>query len=531
MKKLLALLAAALIALSACSAPQPADGDEPAPAPADPAMTGAVPNGGKDTLPEAQSDEQAPETIDDSDVSGERISFHNSEYYTRDAVIARGEYTAGSFTASEQWAMSYAMDAYPGYFVTSCRFVSGFVAPDGLFDAGLGGGFATWRLSLAEEGGESFDFDVQTAFFEEGMKIYLSGILCGKDIFASRPAAYAYLRQDSRFAARMKQFPTVAVPADMISLDAAALLGLEHYAEIAMLDGTHAAALEVLDYGYGENAAPAFRLYIFDCVSGEISAEKEYGDMYYQSLSAADGAAVLRFSGEDGGDIEITVSADGAEQRRTLSGEREYALSEGQNILERGGSLYLSDRQSGELTLLLKGVQSDGEDGEACRFYARLDDARFVYYIQGWEWSCGTGVYDTASGKSFLIAVDAADFFGRYPVKLAGTLLFTDTGGYDASELAVTDLETMQTRPLGLKNIGQEGFHCAVSDDGGSVAVYCETGGIGRLEIYSADSSALLKSWSFDLRAAYFQALSFAGGRAALVLHRYDTDSEWIYFL
>lgn len=65
--------------------------------------------------------------------------------------------------------------------------------------------------------------------------------------------------------------------------------------------------------------------------------------------------------------------------------------------------------------------------------YMPLDDHRFVYYVSGWEWNAGYGVYDLQTHTDHRIT-GRGDFFGMAGDALIGTTLKADANTYTTSQ-------------------------------------------------------------------------------------------------
>ena len=139
------------------------------------------------------------------------------EYYDRTAIIARNEWIEGSFLQTSQWAQEYASLEYPG---SECQltFDSGYEVPSEMLPVGLTAGVTTWRADIQTGGSETSQL-VQIFHFQKEGRQCFSGLLAGDDRLTTRPAGYAYLALDTRFAGEFRALPDITAPEGTLTLD------------------------------------------------------------------------------------------------------------------------------------------------------------------------------------------------------------------------------------------------------------------------------------------------------------------------
>ena len=137
------------------------------------------------------------------------------EPYSRAGIAAANLVMNRDFAETIQFARDYLAYTYPD-FEADCQWVSGYGAPDAMFDSEyyrdtLSGRVFNYTATLTRAG-ETRTVPVQIAFFEKGRWQYLSAVLEDEAITTTRPEGYALLRQDGRFVHRMRDFGILALP-------------------------------------------------------------------------------------------------------------------------------------------------------------------------------------------------------------------------------------------------------------------------------------------------------------------------------
>jgi len=135
-------------------------------------------------------------------------------YFSREEIIARNESRPADLDDIVAWAEEYILHAYPGaVWKNDLSLQNGFAAPDSLFtDSTLQGFAITYEMEITPRNEETFFLPVQVLAVFEGQTMYLSGLLWEDAVLQTRPEAYDYLRQDSRFADRMQALPEITLP-------------------------------------------------------------------------------------------------------------------------------------------------------------------------------------------------------------------------------------------------------------------------------------------------------------------------------
>jgi len=137
----------------------------------------------------------------------------------------------------------------------------------------------------------------------------------------------------------------------------------------------------------------------------------------------------------------------------------EYIVSNGNKVIEDGENwgIYLLTN-SGEKILLIEGDEdlqvyaTYTDSGEGYKYpyiYKMIDDYRFIYAVQGWEWTWYCGLYDLRIFENY-------PFYsaGQNPILVLENTLFSigdvlyDRCTIDEFKLSKTDLSTMITEML-----------------------------------------------------------------------------------
>jgi len=183
-----------------------------------------------------------------------------------------------------------------------------------------------------------------------------------------------------------------------------------------------------------------------------------------------------------------------------------FAITEDSSILSKNNSLFLKTGDTE--TLLIEGNESEGIEWENVRFYEKINDDRFIYYIGGFEWTAGCGVYDIKEMKDYRF-----DDVARIPLTVAENHLFsignTLYGGYTGIfDLAKTDLTTHKTEKL-LTNIPEQKlkklWNYAMSDDG---KIFAMVFGLTGDDTYDIELFDTTTGESLDTFAAFDYILS-----------------------
>ncbi|MDR3313558.1 MAG: hypothetical protein LBS96_03770 [Oscillospiraceae bacterium] len=99
--------------------------------------------------------------------------------------------------------------------------------------------------------------------------------------------------------------------------------------------------------------------------------------------------------------------------------------------------LYLYNQKTGEEKFLLAGNETYGENGTAPYFWSWIDDTRFLYGMNGWEWTAGCGVFDVQFMKNMPLQYAEAT-----PLLVYDQYLYSVNSYYDWFDGQLTLLKT-----------------------------------------------------------------------------------------
>lgn len=383
--------------------------------------------------------------------------------WDRDDVIDRNLTMEGTWSDTGAWAAEWARDCLPeaGGILPEVEFAEGFILADSCLERGWGAGVSTWRVFFG-----SVEARVQLLHFTEGSTTALSGVFPEGSMITTQAALYAALQLDSRVALRLRAFPENELSPNVseLKLSAHGVVNSQRY--LLAPDGT----LAVLDAVYDGNEG-TWSLYLIDSATGNLVKKEELGVLDYAGMEHA-GDALLVTLGSEGKTEQRVYQTNGSfKPAEPQTGE--YRLPGGRMIIERDGSLYAKNSAGNEEKLLVQGVKTDDERVRDYRFFAAVDEERFVYYGWGYEFPLAGGICNSVTGE--VTSYDIPDEgLVRTPVLYTDGKLFTITADAGTSPVpAVTDVKTGTTRHIVLDRTIEPGqmLSVAFSPDGSRTAV------------------------------------------------------------
>ncbi len=204
------------------------------------------------------------------------------------------------------------------------------------------------------------------------------------------------------------------------------------------------------------------------------------------------------------------------------------------------GSLYIE--QDGKVTLIEQGNTASASDADMqavteCRIFAALDDYRLVYYQQGYEWVNFTAVYDARTGISTKLPL--GENLSRRVIAVSENHVYTVSGEMGAPlQLAVSDLDTMQTEPIFRPESDFSLYYFQFSADGTELATVTENLDENMkvisytVQIYLPLEKRYVFTWEIDAASGYINSLTTdENGNFVLLFHLYETDTQQAFIL
>lgn len=458
------------------------------------------------------------------------------EYYDRTAIIARNEWIEGSFLQTSQWAQEYASLEYPG---SECQltFDSGYEVPSEMLPVGLTAGVTTWRADIQTGGSETSQL-VQIFHFQKEGRQCFSGLLAGDDRLTTRPAGYAYLALDTRFAGEFRALPDITAPEGTLTLDLGTVdlaAGNVTSREVYPLSRDISAVYCRREDGTG--ALAALRL-----ESGEILARQELSGSWDMDSLAGGVLTMTRYDSAGQSDSRLRCALTDTGADITLSNAPaagNYTMVTGV-LREKDSSIYLDE------TCLLRGSEdpenpelplpADPDPTDSLRYeiLADLDGERFLYACFGYEWLERTGVYNTVTGNDLVLESGSALgewLLGWTEETGLGCVLDMDPTDFSRVDLVtgrVTPLDKLQAR-LESEPVSRQ---AAVNENCTRLAVLDEGEDALTLRVFDTKSQECLLEWTVPSGAGYGSVVSLVGeDTAVFTIRRWSTDTGWVYRL
>ena len=383
--------------------------------------------------------------------------------WDRDDVIDRNLTMEGTWSDTGAWAAEWARDCLPetGGILPEVEFAEGFVLESSCLEQGWSAGVSTWRVFFG-----SVEARVQLLHFTEGSTTALSGVFPEGSMITTQAALYDALQLDSRIALRLRAFPENELSPNVTELKLSAHGVVNGQRYLLAPDGT----LAVLDAVYNENQG-TWSLYLIDSATGDLIKKEELGILDYADMEHAGDALLVTLGSADKTEQRVYQTKGGFKPAEPQTGE--YRLPGGRMIIERDGSLYAKNSAGNDEKLLVQGVKTDDERVRNYRFFAAVDEERFIYYGWGYEFPLAGGICNSVTGEvtSYDIPEEQA---ARTPVLYTDGMLFTITADAGISPVpAVTDVKTGTTRHIVLDRTIEPGqmLSVAFSPDGSRTAI------------------------------------------------------------
>ena len=458
------------------------------------------------------------------------------EYYDRTAIIARNEWIEGSFLQTSQWAQEYANLECPG---AECQltFDSGYAVPSEMLPTGLTAGVTTWRADI-QTGGSELSQLVQIFHFQKEGRQCFSGLLAGNDRLTTRPAGYAYLALDTRFAGEFRALPDITAPEGALSLDLGTVdlaSGNVTSREVYPLSWDIAAVYCRREDGTG--VLSALRL-----ESGEVLARQELTGTWDVESLAGGVLTMSRYDSAGQADslLRCTLTGSGADIALSTAPAAGTVTMMTGILREKDSSIYLNE------TCLLRGSEdpenpelplpADPDPTDSLRYaiLGDLDGERFLYACFGYEWLERTGVYNTVTGNDTVL--ESGGELGEWLLGWKGETALGCVMDMEPTDFSRVDLVTGKVTPL--ENIQKRldpdaiSRQTAVSEDCTRLAVLEEGEETLTLRVFDTGSQTCLLEWSLPTGAGYGSGITLSGDNTAFfTIRRWSTDTAWVYRL
>lgn len=458
------------------------------------------------------------------------------DHFGRTAIIGRNQQLEGSFIHTEVWALEYGAQKYPNC-AMEARYVNGYVFPPVMSRDGLSGGVAVWELAITRTDGVVLEpVQVQVFYFQEDQdgssRLWLSGLLAGDRMLKSRPASYAWLALDTRFASRLQTIPEVEAPEG---------------ARAVQFDRWYSDALDQLFYPLNERMTAVLchyanseeqgdRLLLWDMEEDALLLDEQL-EGHWDAAALREGVLTLEQyldMGEGSRVYTLRLTENGPTVERESLQDGQFRVGD-YLLLWRDASILLGEE------VLLQGSRPEEEEeiGETVyyNFHQALDEHRFLYSRAGWEWIEYYGIYDLESRTTHPILGEESRFgYTVLQVSADGKralACYADEAGYWSP--ALVDLETYGRQELSV------GFQTAEEAVNGQLTAsasldrlaVCDLGedGVYRIRVFDTISGAELFAWDIpENRVADMPEIRLTEENTLMVnLRQWKTDTEWVY--
>lgn len=473
------------------------------------------------------------------------------EPFARTAIIARNEWVEGTYVQSKQWALEYARQKYPDCTNLWAEYDSGYVLPGAMTpEEGLSGGVAVWEVTV-KRGEDSEKERVQLFYFTErdsdGFRTYLSGLLTGEEIRSTRPAGYAYLILDTRFAGRTQTLPNMETPEGALALE----FTLEQEAVDQQFYPLSDNVIAVL-CRYSRRYQSDDKLLVYHLETGEVLLE-EWLSGFWGWTGGGDGWAELEYFYADDEmrlSARVILTEEGATLERYSQPYSQYQV--GQYVLtwkdERVmlGEEVLLGRQISEEEPLIP--PEDGDHPEETQeempeqwvmynFHQALDEYRFLFSQATVERIEYYGIYDLESRTIQVLAGTLQPWdFHVLQISADSSRALMGYGGYSRWGMTLVDLQTLEQRIIPLEYNSEERSveQVVVNDDLSRMAVMdlnAEDSGRDRIQVFDTATGKLLYQWDVPMKLVSGEPeIRLVGEQTLLVnVRQWKTDTEWVY--
>lgn len=390
----------------------------------------------------------------------------------------------------------------------------------------------------------TYTFDMLAITVAENDKYTLSGFI-GPDKFNEKDAmeaAYKVVAKDPRYSSKLKSSPEVNLPKEFTQVSMDLVSGGREAigAWTRVLPGNIVASL--CRDSLGQEGQYSLGVSLFDLKAGKNSAYMEIGEYSLRYIKARDGKIEIYAMDNDNIDSELfIIDSKGNMSKQKLSSDKDnvlYSPDGSKYAYSSKGNLYIVDKSDSMPKLIGTGNDTDTTKWASYYPYAWVDNSRFVYGINGYEWSNGCGIYDAASGKDTTFKnIDP----NASPAALINGKLYITKGIMDAEvDPYVIDLNDPQYSYRKLfkdksftisSNMDSYGF----SPDGTKMAVLktpVGQNGKNTLYICSTGDGSILKSFEFQVSYCRPQYLDFfENGRIAIYSEKYALSPDYMYLV
>lgn len=191
---------------------------------------------------------------------------------------------------------------------------------------------------------------------------------------------------------------------------------------------------------------------------------------------------------------------------KMLVGNRVLFQSSFNNIYAEGNELILNS--------VFEGFES--KSSQFYRLCFAIDDDSFVYDVLGWEWTCCFGIYDFRTGT----ARDVPNTINFSPIGVRSGKVYSykwDFGGSDDNNVYVTDINTLETKPL--FEVEEYVESLSMPENGEFIMAYdyLDNSDTLMIRLYDPDSGEVIKEYMFKNTFGYYYYPQLIGSSAAVV--------------
>ena len=248
----------------------------------------------------------------------------------------------------------------------------------------------------------------------------------------------------------------------------------------------------------------AVDIYLVDIARREITGMStvEVESYYYPRICrTADGRIYMELENEAYEELIVKIEPDGTYE--VTAYEEFWVIPDkcGEHILISDGNI--RDSESGEVLLATDSRGLGDKSATWYSFACPLDENRFVYYKDGYEWSNGVGVYDFSTHT----ATDMPDTEGKYFIMAADGKIYTDASSYDytGNAVYVTDINTSETHLLVDVSEFGDVIHYFAPDNGEYIGAIMND---GRFILIDRDSGDIIREinhpWHYFSSSMFF---------------------------